>query len=223
MNPPQTGASARSFAARYAGRTVLAVGAHPDDIELGAGGTLACLVGAGARVVMAVASVPSDYATRRREAVLGAAVLGCELRFLIDEGASRRLEDVKHYQLVGLIDALVRELQPAALLAHSGGEFHRDHLTMHQACVSAQRLGAFDCFFFHPTMCRPVSVPFQPRAYVDISATMELKMQAISAHASQFGDRGLPIDLYRDIARLAGRMVGVPYAEGLDVGRLLLN
>ena len=39
---------------------------------------------------------------------------------------------------------------------------------------------------------------------------------------SQFGNRGLPIDIYRDIARMNGRIVGVQYAEGLDVGRLLL-
>jgi LmbE family N-acetylglucosaminyl deacetylase len=84
-------------------------------------------------------------------------------------------------------------------------------------------LKAFDFFHFNPTMCRPVPTPFHPRAYVDVSETMETKMQAIEAHASQFGSRGLDTDLYRDIARLNGRMVGVKYAEGLDVGRMLLT
>jgi hypothetical protein len=55
-----------------------------------------------------------------------------------------------------------------------------------------------------------------------VSTTIELKMQAIEAHASQFGARGLEAEMYRDLARLSGRMVGVKYAEGLDVARMLL-
>jgi LmbE family N-acetylglucosaminyl deacetylase len=71
-------------------------------------------------------------------------------------------------------------------------------------------------------MTRAVPVPFHPRAYIDISATIDTKMQAIHAHASQFGARGLEAEMYRDLARLNGRMVGVKYAEGLDIGRMLL-
>ena len=214
---------ARSFPARYAGRTVLAVGAHPDDVELGIGGTLARLSRAGARVVIAVASVPSDYGTRRAEAERAAKILGCELRVLLDDGGCRRIEDVKHYQLVGMLDALVRELGPDAVITHSNAEVHRDHMAVHNACVSTQRLCYFDFFSFNPTMCRPMPVPFHPRAYVDISETIEVKMQAIGAHESQFGGRGIDVAIFRDTARLIGRMVGVEYAEGLDVGRLLLN
>ena len=66
-------------------------------------------------------------------------------------------------------------------------------------------------------------VSFHPRAYIDVSETIELKMQAIAAHASQFGSRGLDSEMYLDLARLNGRMVGVKYAEGLDVGRMLLG
>jgi LmbE family N-acetylglucosaminyl deacetylase len=213
---------ARSFTARYTGRTVLAVGAHPDDIELGIGGTLARLSREGTRVVMAVASVPTDYDKRREEAVRAAAILGCELRVLMDDGC-RRIEDFKSYQLVALLDALVRELQPAAVLTHSASEVHRDHVIVHNACLATQRLGYFDCFTFHPTMCRPMPVPFQARAYVDVSDTIELKMQAIAAHSSQFGSRGLDLEIFKDMARVTGRLVGVSYAEGLDVGRILLN
>jgi LmbE family N-acetylglucosaminyl deacetylase len=108
------------------------------------------------------------------------------------------------------------------VMTHSASEFHRDHVAVHNACVSSQRLKPFDFFHFNPTMCRPVPTPFHPRAYVDVSDTMDLKMKAIEAHASQFGSRGLDTELYRDIARLNGRMVGVKYAEGLDVGRMLL-
>jgi LmbE family N-acetylglucosaminyl deacetylase len=212
--------AARTFAARYAGRTVLAIGAHPDDIELGIGATVAVLSRAGARVVMAVCSVPGDYELRRNEALNAAAILGCELRILMD-GGSRRIEDVKAYQLVGMIDDLVREVQPAAMLTHGSTDFHGDHVAVHHASVPAQRLHSFDFYCYLPTMVRPVPVPFQPRAYIDVSATIETKIAAIAAHQSQFGSRGISYDYYREIAHLNGRMCGVEYAEGLDIGRIV--
>jgi LmbE family N-acetylglucosaminyl deacetylase len=116
----------------------------------------------------------------------------------------------------------VRSLEPAAVLTHGASEFHGDHLAVYNACLSTQRLKPFDFFHFNPTMTRAVPVAFHPRAYVDISETIDLKMQAIEAHASQFGSRGLDSEMYREIARMNGRMVGVKYAEGLDVGRMLL-
>jgi LmbE family N-acetylglucosaminyl deacetylase len=216
----QPAARARSFAARYAGATVLALGAHPDDIELGIGGTLAALSGAGARVVMAIVSVPADFQTRCAEARAAAAILGCELRLLMD-GGCHRIEDFKNYQLVGMVDELVRELAPAALLTHGPGDFHRDHVAVYHAAFSSQRLAQFDFYSYLPTMCRPVPVPFQPRAYVDISRTIGRKIQAIAAHPSQFSSRGITFELYRDIARLNGRMCGVEYAEGLDINRMV--
>jgi len=215
-------AKAERLASRYAGRTVLAVGAHPDDLELAVGGTLASLAKGGAHIVMAVVSVPADYETRRKEAEEAAAILGCELRILLDGGVTRRIEDLRTYELVKVLDAVVRELKPAALMTHGPNEFHRDHVLVHDAALSTQRLRFFDFFCYHPNFCRPVPVQFHPRAYVDVSETIETKMAAIAAHRSQFGSRGIPLDIYRDIARLNGRMIGVQYAEGLDVGRMLL-
>lgn len=209
------------LAARYAGKTVLAVGAHADDVELAVGGTIASLRRSGARVVMVVVSLPGDYRQRMAEAREAASILGCELRVLMPD-ATRRIEDLKSYELVAMIDREVKEHQPAAMLAHGPAEFHRDHVLVHEACVSSQRLSYFDFFTYHPNFCRPVPVPFHPRAYVDITETIDTKMRAIAAHQSQFKCRGLGTEVYRDIARLNGRMVGVPYAEGLDVGRLLL-
>ncbi|HEY5897450.1 MAG TPA: PIG-L family deacetylase [Burkholderiales bacterium] len=209
------------LAERYAGKTVLAVGAHADDVELAVGGTMARLRRAGARVVMAVVSFPGDYNTRRREAEKAAQILGAELHALMPDD-SRRIEDLKSYELVAMIDREVRECEPVAMFTHGPAEFHRDHVLVHEACVSSQRLQYFDFLTYQPNFCRPVPVPFHPRAYVDISETIETKMKAIAAHQSQFKCRGLGTDMYRDIARMNGRMVGVPYAEGLDVGRLLL-
>jgi LmbE family N-acetylglucosaminyl deacetylase len=209
------------LAERYSGKTVLAVGAHADDVELAVGGTLARLRRGGARVVMVVVSLPGDYRQRMAEAREAAEILGCELRVLMGD-ATKRIEDLKSYELVAMIDREVHELAPAAMLTHGPAEFHRDHVLVHEACVSSQRLRYFDFFTYQPNFCRPVPAPFHPRAYVDITDTIEAKMRAIAAHQSQFKCRGLGLEIYRDIARLNGRMVDVQYAEGLDVGRMLL-
>ena len=211
----------QSIVSRYAGQTVVAIGAHPDDLEIGLGGTLAKLQRDGARVIMAVASIPKDFETRLAEAKRGAEILGCELKILMPDGP-KRIEDIKTCELVGLLDGLVREYEPAAVFTHSSADFHNDHLLIYNACLPTQRLAYFDLFSYHPTNCRPVPIAFHPRAYVDISDTIDAKMHAISAHASQFGGRGLDTEMYREFAHVQGRMIGVPYAEGLDVNRMIL-
>ena len=210
-----------SLASRYAGQTVVAIGAHPDDLEIGIGGTLAKLQRNGAHVIMCVASIPKDYEVRLEEAKRGAEILGCELKILMDDGP-RRIEDIKTCELVGLLDDVVRQYKPAAVLTHSKVDFHNDHLLVYNACLPTQRLAHFDFFSYHPTNCRPVPIAFHPTAYVDVTETIDAKMHAITAHASQFGGRGLDTEMYREFAHVQGRMIGVPYAEGLDVVRMVL-
>lgn len=207
---------------RYRGRTVLAVGAHPDDLELGVGGTLARLSRGGARVVMAVLSVPTHLRRRRTEARRAAAILGCEVRFLGPARCSR-VEDLKSHQLVGAIDAQVRDLRPAAMITHCLSNLHLDHRLAHEACMASQRLGYFDLYCYSPTSCHPVNIAFHPHAYIDISDTIEEKMRAIRTHSSQFERRGLRTEHYRETSSRTGQIVGVDYAEGLEVVRMRLS
>ena len=212
----------QSIVSRYAGQTVLAIGAHPDDLEIGLGGTLAKLQREGANVVMIVASIPKDFDVRLAEAKRGAEILGCKLQLLVPDGP-KRLEDLKTFELVGLLDGVIHEHQPAAVFTHSSADFHNDHLLIYNACLPTQRLAYFDFFSYHPTNCRPVPIAFHPKAYVDITDTIDAKMHSITAHASQFGGRGLDTEMYREFAHVQGRMVGVPYAEGVDIVRMMLT
>jgi LmbE family N-acetylglucosaminyl deacetylase len=211
----------KEFSGPYAGSTVLAIGAHPDDVELAVGGMAARWSRTGSRVVIAVVTVPGDYATRRQEAERAAGILGCELRVLAERG--RRIEDLEPDGLVRLLDEQIRELSPAVVLVHGASDTHHDHVLVHHAAVSCQRLRQFDCFSYHPNFCRPVPVRFEPHVYVDISTTIEMKMAAIDAHQSQFAGRGIGTDIFREIAHMTGRFVGVPYAEGLEINRMLIS
>jgi N-acetylglucosamine malate deacetylase 1 len=206
--------------ARYAGKNILALGAHPDDLELGVGGTLARLSRT-ANVLMAVVCVPTELPTRLREAERSAAILGCDLRVLVRDSC-KRVEDLKTYEVVELFDRLIRKLKPALVLSHCASDHHKDHTMVFNACLSSQRISSFDLFCYSPTSTRPVNVDFSPSAFVDISTTIDVKMDAIAAHESQFAARGLPIEFFREHARDHGRVAGVDYAEGLEVGRIML-
>ena len=218
----RTAAPRADLLSKYAGATVMAVGAHPDDLELGIGGTLARLSRAGARVVMVVVSIPSNLRSRRSEAVRAAKILGCEVRFLTPNRCSR-VEDLKTHQLVGMIDALVKELEPAAMFTHCLANLHLDHKLAYDACMASQRLRYFDLFCYCPTSCHNVSIAFNPHAYIDISDTIEEKMRAINVHSSQFDARGLKTERYREASSISGRVVGVGYAEGVEIVRMKVN
>src|SRR5579883_3015340 len=214
-------ADGRRLEARYAGKTVLAVGAHPDDLELGVGGTLAKLAKS-ARVVMCVVCVPNRLEVRLAEAARAAAILGGELRVLVP-GACRRVEDLKTYELVGLLEEQAKTFRPAAVITHGTSDFHTDHTLVHAACEAAEGFMDGDVLCYSPTATRPTTVPFAPHVFVDISESIEVKMDAIAAHGSQFAERGLPIESFREQARECGRGLGFEYAEALEVGRMILR
>lgn len=206
---------------RYSGRCVLAIGAHPDDVEMGMGGTVARLVQLGARVVFAIGCVPCRFEQRMREARQAAEMLGAGVQLIFDHGASH-VEDRPSYDLVGRLDRLVRELKPAAIFAHGRAEIHRDHQLMFDAFRATLRLGGMDGYCYQPCACRPTPLVFQPQAFVEIGSTLEQKMKAVAAHRSQFEERGLDIGFLKEIAGYYGCQAGLTYAEGLEVIQLRL-
>ena len=217
----ETAEGSKGLLSKYAGKKVLVFGAHPDDIELGAGGTVAKLAES-AQVTMVVVCTPNNLKSRNEESKRAAAILGAEIEFLFGE-KEMRVEDIKSYELIDRIDKLVRKHDPAVVITHAASNFHHDHVLVHKACVAAQRLHFFDMLCFYPTSCHPVTTPFHPQAYIDISKTIDRKMAAINQHVTQFTCRGLTTDHYVAVAREYGRLAGVEFAEGLEVSRINLG
>lgn len=208
--------------AKYQGKKILVVGAHPDDIELGAGGTVARLSADGADVRMVVVCTPNNLKARMDEGRKAAEILGAKVEYLFPE-REMRVEDLKSYELIQRIDQLVRDIDPAVVITHAASNFHHDHVLVYKACVAAQRLHFFDMLCFYPNSCHPVTTQFHPQAYIDISKTIDRKMAAIHQHTTQFTCRGLTTDHYVGVAREYGRLAGVEYAEGLEISRLNLG
>lgn len=199
-------------------RTAVAFGAHPDDVEVGAGGLVAKLTAAGAAVTIVIASVPNRYAIRKAEAQAGARQLGATL-VLPASDAETRIEDIPMHALVARFERELAAVEPDLVIVHGAHDLHWDHGLVHRAVLAALRRARCDVLAYATRLPTGASPP-APTCVVDISSSIERKLAAIAEHASQ-----LPpdfTDARRELARTLGAAHGVPLAEVYEVLRITL-
>jgi N-acetylglucosamine malate deacetylase 1 len=196
---------------------VLAFGAHPDDLEVGAGGLLARLSEEGAEVTMAVVSIPNQSAQRRVEARAGAEVIDADLRILFDEQPCR-VEDIPMHELVRRMDQVVGDCRPDLVITHSAFDLHWDHGLVNRATVSALRRTPCDLLAFLSSPEMNAQARAVGQCFADITDTIETKLRAIGAHESQVPK--LDLESSRDLARAMGRISGYQYAEAYEALRM---
>jgi LmbE family N-acetylglucosaminyl deacetylase len=196
---------------------VLAFGAHPDDLEVGAGGLLARLSEEGAEVTMVVVSIPSQPVERRVEAHAGAGEIDAELVILFDDKPCR-VEDIPMHELVRRMDMIVGDVRPDLVITHSAFDLHWDHGLVNRATVSALRRTTCDLLAFLSSPEMNAQARAVGQCFADITRTMDTKLRAIGAHASQVPK--LDLESSRDLARAMGRISGYQYAEAYEALRM---
>jgi LmbE family N-acetylglucosaminyl deacetylase len=196
---------------------VLAFGAHPDDLEVGAGGLLARLANEGADVTLAVVSVPNKVEERMAEAREGARIIGGKVYVLCGERPSR-VEDIPMYDLVARMDSLVNDIRPDLVITHSHHDLHWDHGLVNRATVSSLRRTPCDLLAFMSSPEMNAQTRGFGQCFADITGYVDTKLQAIGAHKSQLGK--LDVESSRDLARAMGRISGYEYAETYEVLRV---
>jgi LmbE family N-acetylglucosaminyl deacetylase len=207
---------ARGRAARLAGReVVLAIGAHPDDVEIGAGGTLLAhrRMGHDVAVLTLSRGARGGAAGRRaEESETAAGILGAEL-YLEDLEDSRISEGDP---TIGIVSAVVDSVRPTMIYTHSIQDVHQDHRnTHHAAMVAAREVGRILCF-----QSPSATVDFRPTRFVSIDQQLERKLQAIDAFSAQAAARAyLEPDLIESTARYWSRFGEGRYAEAFEVIR----
>lgn len=199
------------------GGRVLAFGAHPDDLEVGAGGLLARLAEEGADVTLAVVSIPNQAEQRKREAQAGADILGAEL-FILYEERPCRVEDIPMHELVRRFDTIVGDVRPDLVITHSAHDLHWDHGLVNRATVSALRRTPCDLLAFLSSPEMNAQSRSIGQCFADVTKTIDTKIAAISAHTSQVPK--LDLESSRDLARAMGRISGYQYAEAYEVLRV---
>lgn len=218
-------------------KDVLVIAPHPDDETLGAGGTIARSAAAGLKVtVLTVAAhMPPLYSeavhqktlaeSRKAQALLGAA----EPRFLDIPALS--LGEVPVAEFNGAIQAVVKEIEPSVVLCPYPDR-HIDHRLIFDAVMVATRpvgpgagiklLAAYETLSETHWNAPHIEPNFVPSWVVDISATIDLKLQALACYESQVppfpGPRSL--EAARALALFRGTQAGFAYGEGFHIIRM---
>jgi LmbE family N-acetylglucosaminyl deacetylase len=200
---------------------VLAIGAHPDDVDLGCGGTLAKHVAHGDTVTVLIVTKgeagPGAVADRMHEAGRAASVLGANT--VVWGSHPDGLVSTDELGLVHLIEDTIERHGIECVYTHNHADSHQDHRAVALASLGAARhaksILAYDS---------PSSLGFAPSVFVDITAYLEKKLQALRAHASQVNHSAMAsTDLVRTNAGYRGFQARVESAEGFVPIRLMLE
>lgn len=225
---------------------ILAIGAHPDDVELGCGGTISKMVSEGKKVALldltrGELGTRGTAETRRQEAADAARIMGISLRENLDlpDGF---LENTKAYQMK--IVQVIRRLQPEIVLSNAIEDRHPDHAKasklVSDACFLAglKKIETFEnekpqepwrpAYIFNYIQWKEITPDF----VIDISDFQEQKIQACMAYKTQFYDPEsqepvTPIatkDFLESLtyrAQNLGRLSGVAFAEGFTTEKLI--
>jgi LmbE family N-acetylglucosaminyl deacetylase len=214
---------------------VTAVGAHPDDLEIFAGGTLAKYVETGNDVTMVyvtngnmghVSIKPEELARiRKAEAHNASKVIGGRFIWLglPDEWVFHNQETRLRF-----VD-VIREAKPDVIITHDPGDYHPDHVAVSNLVFAASFLStvpniktSHDFVERAPViyyMDTYAGLGFMPDRYVNIGKQMEKKLEALSQHRSQIEwlkkhDKIDIMDYVRTAAKLRGYQAGADFAEG---------
>jgi LmbE family N-acetylglucosaminyl deacetylase len=197
---------------------VLAVGAHPDDIELGCGGTLRRHILKGDEVVFIIASLGernSEGGKRRAEALRSAELLGVKAVHFLNLPDTMIRHDG---ETVSKLDKFVHA-DIDVVYVHSPRDYHQDHANIAASVLSASRNWRNSIFFYEtPT----TTIEFRPALYVDITDVFDTKIECIRQYFSQQGKEYMEEQAIFGLAKYRGYSLRVEYAEAFEVGRLKL-
>jgi LmbE family N-acetylglucosaminyl deacetylase len=201
---------------------VLAIGAHPDDIEIGCGGTLLKYAQHGHEVfllVMTEGSGGGEGATRRVEQETAAAALQAA-RIYWGDYPDTALP--LNRALIQRLEEIISEIRPSFIFVHYPDDTHQDHRHLATCTVTATRYSRNVLFYEGPT-----TQNFSPSVFVDIESQLSGKIASLEAHASQVTKTNIEglniVDIARSASHFRGIQGRVRNGEGFVPLRLFIN
>ncbi len=195
---------------------VLAIGAHPDDIEIGCGGSLLRHKANGDRICILTMSNGEQIgkSANQTDEVTNVAK---KLRSRLIIGNFQNLAITKNPETVNLIKKAIDSFNPTVIYTHSANEAHQDHRNVHLATLAAAKsVPALYCYQ-SPT----ATVDFHPGLFIDISEFIGEKVKLVSLYKSKVNRDYLQEDVIRSTARYWGRFCNLKEIEPLEVIRAI--
>jgi LmbE family N-acetylglucosaminyl deacetylase/tetratricopeptide (TPR) repeat protein len=193
----------------FVGQSVLAVGAHPDDIELGTAGFLMKLKDSGARVyglTMTRGEKGGDPERRPREAERATGFIGLDEYWILDlpdTGLGDRIPAMR-----AAIEEKIKAVGATLVLTHTDVDVHGDHRAVHAATREAARaVPTVLCYEDVST-----SREFVPNYFVDISGYIDEHLKAVAFHRSQDHRTYMDPEVVRGRAAHRGMQIGASFA-----------
>ena len=196
-------------------KRILAIGAHPDDVEIGCGGALAkhhLNHDVMHILTLSRGAAGGDTNLRAAEAHRAADLLGATLQL----GSLRDTHISDGTETIGLIEKAIRDLEPTHVYTHCAEDTHQDHRAVHTASLVAAR-GVANVYCYQSPSS---TVEFRPHRFVDITDFIKQKIEAIDVYKSQTERMdALHHDVILSTARYWGRFAGYVLAEPMRVVR----
>ncbi len=201
---------------------ILAIGAHPDDIEFGCGGALFKYSDNGHKVYMLVLSKGDkggDPEVRQNEQEDSARILKVEKLFFSDYVDT---EIVQSQKLITEIEGFLKDIKPDFIFVQYFDDTHQDHRNLSESTISATRYIQNVLFYEGPT-----TQNFTPNVFVDITRVFDKKLECLNAHASQVSKTNIEglsiIEAAKSAAHFRGIQGRVSFAEAFHSLRLFIN
>ncbi|MBU0605084.1 MAG: PIG-L family deacetylase [Candidatus Omnitrophica bacterium] len=199
---------------------ILAIGAHPDDIEIGCGGTLIKYAASGHKVYLLVLSDGSfggEADVRRQEQLKAMKIMGAKNVFW---GGLMDTEIANNRELILKMDDIIHKVRPDVVFLNYSQDIHQDHRAASLAGISATRYVKEVLYYEVPTTHH-----FEPDVFVDIQNVLDKKLRLLMAHTSQVKKTRVKnqtiIESARSCANFRGFQGRVKYAEGFMALRMI--
>lgn len=214
------------------GKKILIVAAHPDDEILGVGGSIPLMKQAGATVHSLVVTDGSTtqyqgkqdiLEEKHREADRAANIVGVD-KLIQWNFPDMRLDSVDHVDLNIALEKLIQEEKYDTVLCQEIGDINKDHREVFQSVSVAvrphpfQTVNLFMSYYVNSSSEWGVILNangFKPNVFVDISSTVNLKIDAMAEYKSELRDYPHPrsLEAISNSAKYFGNMVGYTFAE----------